>query len=193
MRRLAAFLLLCGLGAGFGLAQPPGAALIFSDGVGGSYALADLRGKTVVLEWTNYDCVFVKKHYDSRRIQQLQATYTKKGVVWLSLMAAKPGAAGYLKVEQVAGRVEALGATPTAVVFDTDHAGVRAFGIDRSPGVVVLDTKGNVAYKGAVDSLRSWLPEDAGKGVDYIAGTLDALLANGAPPHTATRAYGCRH
>ena len=33
------------------------------DTQGKTYRLADYRGKTVVLEWTNHDCPYVRKHY----------------------------------------------------------------------------------------------------------------------------------
>lgn len=50
-----------------------------------AHKLSEYRGKYVVLEWTNPDCPFVKKHYNSRNMQNLQGAYTKKGVVWLSI------------------------------------------------------------------------------------------------------------
>ena len=33
------------------------------DSHGGTHALSEYKGKTVVLEWSNPDCPFVKKHY----------------------------------------------------------------------------------------------------------------------------------
>jgi hypothetical protein len=35
--------------------------------------LADYRGKVVVLEWTNADCPFTRKHYESGNMQSLQS------------------------------------------------------------------------------------------------------------------------
>ena len=34
--------------------------------------LADYKGKYVVLEWTNPECPFVRKHYSSGNMQALQ-------------------------------------------------------------------------------------------------------------------------
>jgi len=44
--------------------------------------LAEFAGKTVVLEWNNFECPFVKKHYGSGNMQALQKEITGKGVVW---------------------------------------------------------------------------------------------------------------
>ena len=63
---------------------------------GESVSLADFKGKTVVLEWTNFECPFVKKHYASGNLPKLQETYTSKGVVWLTVNSAAEGKQGYL-------------------------------------------------------------------------------------------------
>ena len=44
---------------------------------GGTNSLAAARGKYVVLEWTNYDCPFVKRHYGSGAMQKLQKRLSK--------------------------------------------------------------------------------------------------------------------
>ena len=58
---------------------------------GKSHALADYAGKFVVLEWTNPDCPFVKKFYDSGTMQKLQKEYVDKGVVWIRIDSGAPG------------------------------------------------------------------------------------------------------
>jgi len=39
---------------------------------GEEYALSDFKGKYVVLEWVNFGCPFVQKHYNSGNMQKLQ-------------------------------------------------------------------------------------------------------------------------
>jgi peroxiredoxin len=48
---------------------------------GQTWKLSDQKGKVVVLEWFNEGCPFVKKHYTSQNMQNLQKQYTAKGVV----------------------------------------------------------------------------------------------------------------
>ena len=63
---------------------------------GKSVKLSDYRGKTVVLEWTNDGCPYVKKHYSSNNMQSLQKEAAQKGIVWLTILSSGPGAQGYL-------------------------------------------------------------------------------------------------
>ena len=48
-------------------------------------SLSDFSGKTVILEWTNHECPFVKRHYETENMQSLQKEYTANDVVWLSI------------------------------------------------------------------------------------------------------------
>ena len=60
--------------------QPaPDFQLIGSDGK--AHKLSDYADKTVVLEWTNHDCPYVRKHYRSGNMQKLQKQYTDKDVI----------------------------------------------------------------------------------------------------------------
>ena len=72
------------------------------NGNGKSISLTDYKGKTVVLEWLNHDCPYVKKHYGSGNMQALQKKYTKDGVIWLSIISSAPGKQGYLQGGDVA-------------------------------------------------------------------------------------------
>jgi cytochrome oxidase Cu insertion factor (SCO1/SenC/PrrC family) len=58
------------------------------DTKGQPVALSDLRGKTVVLEWTNDQCPYVQKHYGAGNMQKLQAQAAGEGVVWLTLISS---------------------------------------------------------------------------------------------------------
>jgi hypothetical protein len=46
-------------------------AFTLTDSNGTEHSLADFRGKTVVLEWFNHECPFVKKHYGAGNMQRL--------------------------------------------------------------------------------------------------------------------------
>ena len=60
------------------------------DSNGRTRTLAEFAGKTVVLEWTNADCPYVKKHYESGAMQGLQREATAGGVAWLSVISSAP-------------------------------------------------------------------------------------------------------
>src|ERR1700742_4501877 len=70
------------------------------DASGKTQSLAEYKGKYVVLEWFNPEFPFVKKHYGSDNMQNLQAEYTGKGVVWLTIDSNAPGTEGNISPEQ---------------------------------------------------------------------------------------------
>src|ERR1700722_3437386 len=55
-----------------------------TDSKGDSLRLSQYLGKTVVLEWTNADCPYTRKHYSSGNMQSVQALAQKNGVIWLT-------------------------------------------------------------------------------------------------------------
>ena len=55
------------------------------DTSGKEQSLAAYKGKFVVLEWTNPDCPFVQKHYDTANMPATQKAAEAKGVVWLTV------------------------------------------------------------------------------------------------------------
>src|SRR5215831_2001241 len=47
--------------------------------------LAQLRGKIVVLEWTNPDCPFVRRHYGVKTMSTLSNRFQNHEVFWLAV------------------------------------------------------------------------------------------------------------
>ena len=58
--------------------------------------LKSLRGKIVVLEWTNHECPYVRMHYGANNMQATQKDATGQGVVWLQIISSPPGKQGFL-------------------------------------------------------------------------------------------------
>jgi hypothetical protein len=61
-----------------------------ADTAGKTWSLADLKGKQVILEWTNDGCPYVRKHYGSGNMQTLQREATAAGHVWLTVISSAP-------------------------------------------------------------------------------------------------------
>lgn len=101
MLRRVFFLMVTFLYAGVALAAPvigkPAPAFKAVDAISGKpLTLAELKGKTVVLEWNNFKCPFVRKFYSVGAMQTLQARAVKEGVVWVSVNSSAAGKEGYL-------------------------------------------------------------------------------------------------
>jgi peroxiredoxin len=175
-------------------AAPPGnAAPAFKElnTSGKDISLADFRGKTVVIEWTNHGCPFVQKHYNSKNMQATQAAAAKDGVVWLSVISSKPGSQGHVSPEQADKLTLDRGAKPTHVLLDPDGSMGRAYGAKTTPHMFIITPDGKVAYNGAIDSIQSSKVDDVPKAINYVTTGLAALKAGKAPDPAATVPYGC--
>ncbi len=82
--------------------------------------LASFKGKKVILEWTNHDCPFVKRHYDTNNMQELQREYTNNNVVWLSIISSAEGKQGYVTKSEAKELTISRNAQPSHVLFDSN-------------------------------------------------------------------------
>jgi peroxiredoxin len=179
---------------GAAAAQAPGApapGFTLNDTAGRPVALADYRGKYVVLEWTNPECPFVRKHYGSNNMQSLQKEWGDRGVVWLSINSTNASHAEFKTGEQMADWMRAQGSAQKATLQDGTSATGRAYGARTTPQMVVVDPAGKVIYNGAIDDKRSANPADVKGAHNYVRAALGEALA-GKPVTTAsTTPYGC--
>lgn len=175
-------------------AAPPGnAAPAFNEvsTTGKEISLAEFKGKTVVLEWTNNGCPFVQKHYNSKNMQATQAAATKDGVIWLSVISSKPGLQGNVTPEQADKLTTDRGAKPTHVLLDPDGSMGRAYGAKTTPHMYIITPDGKIAYNGAIDSIQSNKVDDVLKATNYVTTALASLKAGKAPDPALTVPYGC--
>jgi peroxiredoxin len=193
MKKVAAIVLagvLTSIGSVVG-AQTAAPAFSLRDVNGTAHTLHQYAGKIVVLEWTNYDCPFVRKFYGTGTMQALQEKYTGKGVVWLSVCSSAPGKQGNLSTEEWKRRIKETGSHATAVLLDESGTVGHAYGARNTPHLFVVGKDGALAYQGPVDDQRTADPETAGKGRNHLAEALDALLAGQPVPLAETQPYGC--
>ena len=161
------------------------------DTSGKSHALSDFRGKPVVLEWTNHDCPYVRKHYSSGNMQRQQQTATGQGVVWLSIISSAPGKQGHVTPAQADALTAERNAAPSAVILDEKGEIGQLYEAKTTPHMYIIDADGKLAYMGGIDSIASANPADIGKATQYVPAAL-AQVMNGEPvAPSVTRPYGC--
>lgn len=159
---------------------------------GAEHTLASFKGKTVVLEWVNPDCPFVKKHYEkSGNIPALQKAATADGVVWLSINSGAAGKQGDYDAAKVAVWRDKTGAAPTAYLRDSDGKVGKLYGAKTTPHIFVITSEGKIAYAGAIDSISSADAEDVAKAENYVTAALKAVAANVPVKQSTSQPYGC--
>lgn len=162
-----------------------------TDSNGKSVSLADFKGKTVVLEWTNNGCPFVRKHYGSGNMQALQADATKDGIVWLSIASSPPGMQGHVDGQAANAELARAGAKPTAVLLDHNSTIAKAYQARVTPHMYIVDPKGTLVYMGGIDDKPTANPADIPGAKNYVREALGELKAGKPVSAPTTRAYGC--
>ena len=61
----------------------------------------------MVLEWVNYECPFVQKHYGSGNMQKLQKAYDRQGRGVASVNSSAPGKQGNYEPADIDAKLKA--------------------------------------------------------------------------------------
>ena len=161
------------------------------DSNGKSHQLSDYRGKFVVLEWTNKDCPYTRKHYISGNMQALQKQWEAKGVVWLTILSSAEGQEGYMTGAEENAYMSKVHAEPTAAILDPEGKIGRGYEAKTTPHMFVIDPAGKLIYKGAIDDHPTTHPEDIKRSTNYVSKVLGEAMT-GKPVSTPfSPAYGC--
>lgn len=156
-------------------------------------SLSDFAGQTVVMEWTNHDCPFVKKHYAEpvNNMQTLQSDATAGGTVWIQVISSAPGKQGYLEADAALAKNAERGAAPTYTILDPSGDIGRAYDAKTTPHMYVIEGDRDLAYAGAIDSIRSARVSDIAEATNYVTAALSAVAAGTTPDTTSAKPYGC--
>ena len=162
-----------------------------ADAGGKQHKLSEYRGKYVVLEWVNFDCPFVHKHYSSGNMQKLQAAAAESEIVWLSICSSAPGLQGYFEGDALTARIKQEGSKAAAYLIDADGAVGRIYEAKTTPHMYVIGPDGVLRYAGAIDDRPSTKTADVEGATNYVTSALEASLS-GKPVETGwTKSYGC--
>ena len=168
----------------------PAPAFTAKDINGKTHNLSDFKGKVVVLESYNLDCPFVKNHYKSGAMQELQQKLTGKGVVYLVVNSTNPKNGSYRDAEAAKKEWDAQKMKATAWLDDSSGEIGKAYGMKTTPHMFVIDKEGYLAYAGAVDDNAS--PEgDPRKARNYIVEAVKKLDSGEKLEVSQTKPYGC--
>jgi len=188
---LAAAAVVAGPAAAAPVLNQPAPAFQAKDADGRTVSLAEFRGKTVVLEWTNNGCPYVGKHYGSGNMQRLQKEATADGVVWLSIISSAPGFQGYLTGPQAKQWKAKVGASSTDVLLDPKGVVGRAYEAKATPHMFVIDKTGRLVYMGGIDDQPTADPDSLKGAKNYVIAALADVKAGRAVATPVTRPYGC--
>ena len=157
-------------------------------------SLEEFRGKKVVLEWTNHECPFVKRHYETGNMQKLQKELVEDDVIWLSIVSSAKGKQGYIDQDQAKKLTLTRDAYPNHVLLDEDGSVGKKFAAKTTPHMYVIDEDGVLKYQGAIDNLGTMgalFSTDLSQGVNFVREAIKSLNADTEIKSSNTRPYGC--
>ena len=154
-------------------------------------SLSDFRGKTVVIEWHNPGCPFVKKHYGSGNMQKAQAAAARDGAVWLTINSGAPGKQGHMSGAEAKALLASAGARPTAYLLDPNGVVGKAYEAKTTPHMYIVNKAGKLVYAGGIDDKPTANPADIAGARNHVLAALGELKAGKAVSVTTSRPYGC--
>lgn len=158
---------------------------------GEKHELSDLKGKFVVLEWVNFGCPFVRKHYGSENMQKLQKEFVDKGVVWLSICSSAPGKQGNETPDTAKSGFAQFGSAATAYLVDADGKVGRLYSAKTTPEMFVINPEGVLIYAGAIDDKPTPAPSTVAGSNNYVKAALNEATSGKTVSVPSTKPYGC--
>lgn len=169
----------------------PAPDFVGTDSYGKTLHLSDLKGKPVVLEWTNSGCPYVQKWYSGGAMQKLQREAAASGVVWLTIASSAKGEQGFVDAVQANADTGSRNAAPAHVLLDPAGKIGHLYNAETTPHIFVIGRDGALAYMGGADSIASTRVEDIDRAEPYAHEAIEAAAAGKPVPHPITRPYGC--
>lgn len=154
-------------------------------------ALADLKGQWVALEWTNPECPFVQKHYNSGNMQKTQRQAADTKIVWVQVNSTNPQHQDYKTPKQMSDWLAAMKSRPPYATLDESGQVGRAYAAKTTPQMVLIDPAGQIVYYGAIDDKRSTKVEDVPIARNYMLAAMGEAMAGKPVSTPVTVPYGC--
>lgn len=158
---------------------------------GATVSLADFQGKRVILEWTNHECPFVKKHYETGNMQKTQGEAEAQGAVWITIISSAPGTQGAVDAAEADALTADRDAAPDYIVLDAAGEIGRLYAAKTTPHMFIIDEAGVLRYDGAIDDKPSANHQTVEGSKNYVLAALAELSAGQEVAKPRTKPYGC--
>lgn len=156
------------------------------DSTGRKVSLEDYEGSIVVLEWTNYECPFVEKHYQPGAMVMVETAqkYADRNVIWLAINSTHTATAAKNEEWRQKNKI------PYPVLDDHLGAVGRQYGATHTPQMIVLDKERRVIYNGSLDNdpQRKMQPSER---INYVDKAISEYLSGQKVSVPRTTPVGC--
>lgn len=153
--------------------------------------LSSLKGKKIVLEWSNPDCPFVHKHYDTGNMQAVQKEATKDNVIWITIDSSAKGKEGNYPAPELKKIYADQKANFSHLIIDESGDIGKLYAARTTPHMFVINENGVLVYAGAIDDKSGFAKEEVKTAKNYILAALNDLKAGRPVAISSTKPYGC--
>jgi len=168
----------------------PAPAFALTDLRGKEHELSDYEGRIVVLEWFNPACNYVRRGHEEGTLRIYAEELGDREVVVLAVNSTPPGTKG--SGRRVNREAAAEFEMEYPILLDESGEVARAFGVKRTPEMIVIDAEGVLRYRGPIDNAPLNVPFDRdGPVVNYVEQVVDDLEAGRPVRRIRARDYGC--
>ena len=158
---------------------------------GETLTLESLKGRPVVLEWTNHQCPYVGKHYRSGNMQKTQRTLTEGGAEWISVISSAPGKQGHVSAEEALEIATKNASYADHIILDENGIIGRMYDAKTTPHMFMIDEEGVLQYQGAIDDIPSASERSLPDATNLVLAAWDEFKAGEPITEPVSKAYGC--
>jgi len=133
----------------------------------------------------------VRKHYDSGNMQKLQKRLHGEGRRLAHGFLERERQAGLRRRRRPDAWIASQKAAPTALLMDPTVSSATSTGAKTTPHMFVIDQKGALAYRGAIDDKASTDVDDIKGAKNYVAAALISCLPETEVAINRIEPYGC--
>ena len=154
-----------------------------------SHALADYKGKIVVLEWFNPDCPFCVGVYKNGVVEDTLKALKKidKDIVYLAVNSSAHREESDIRTSSKK-HLKKFEQENIPVLVDYNGAVGRSFGARTTPHMFVIDKKGILRYEGAFTDDPRGKKNDA---MNYVINAVKQLEAHETVSPDRVKPWGC--
>ncbi len=167
----------------------PAPAFQLTDIKGAPLALAELKGRIVVLSWMNANCANSRHAFLRGPIRLLARTADPTQVAFVTINPLPP-TDPHGTVEATTSDADALRITHR-VLMDPAATLTATYGVTHARTVAVIDAEGILRYVGAMDNAPNGIDPEEEAYTSYLHTVVNALLEQQTVELTRTSQNGC--
>ena len=152
--------------------------------------MSDYLGKIVVLEWTNHDCPYVRRQYETGNMQITQTKAKDMGVIWMTVISSAPGTQGHVTSKEANRLTDLREANPKYVLMDQSGSIGKLYRARTTPHMYILNKKGILVYNGAIDDNPTSWGKMKPSTKNYVLQSLTEVVSGKIVTDSTTQPYG---